>query len=98
MTASIGHIRAGKLRPLAVTTIKRSDALPDTPCVGDFVYGYEASSWFGFGAPKSTPADVIDTLMHEINAGLAGATPSRRSSPTWAACCSPARRPTTVTT
>jgi tripartite-type tricarboxylate transporter receptor subunit TctC len=71
MTASIGHIRAGKLRPLAVTTTKRSDALPDTPCVSDFVPGYEASSWFGVAAPKNTPAEIVDRLNREINAGLA---------------------------
>ena len=73
MTASIGHIRAGKLRPLAVTTTKRSDALPDTPCVSDFVPGYEASSWFGVAAPKSTPVEIVDKLNREINAGLADA-------------------------
>ena len=71
MTASIGHIRAGKLRPIAVTTSQRSDALPDTPCVSDFVPGYEASSWFGVAAPKSTPAEIVDKLNREINAGLA---------------------------
>jgi tripartite-type tricarboxylate transporter receptor subunit TctC len=74
MTASLGHIRAGKLRALAVTTTKRSDALPDIPCVGDFVPGYEASSWFGVAAPKGTPAEVVDKLNREINAGLADAT------------------------
>jgi tripartite-type tricarboxylate transporter receptor subunit TctC len=71
MTASLGHIRAGKLRALAVTTTKRSDALPDVPCVSEFVPGYEASSWFGVAAPKSTPAEVVDKLNREINAGLA---------------------------
>jgi tripartite-type tricarboxylate transporter receptor subunit TctC len=71
MTASLGHIRAGKLRALAVTTTKRSDALPDVPCVSEFVPGYEASSWFGMAAPKSTPAEVVDKLNREINAGLA---------------------------
>ncbi len=74
MTASIGHIRAGKLRPLAVTTTKRSDALPDVPCVSDFVPGYDASSWFGMAAPKKTPTEVVDKLNREINAGLADAT------------------------
>ena len=62
MTASIGHIRNGKLRPLAVTTATRSDVLPELPTVGDFIPGYEASSWFGVAAPKETPAEVIDTL------------------------------------
>jgi tripartite-type tricarboxylate transporter receptor subunit TctC len=71
MTASIGHIRAGQLRPLAVTTAERSDVLPDIPCVSDFVPGYEASSWFGIAAPKATPVEVIESLNREINAGLA---------------------------
>jgi tripartite-type tricarboxylate transporter receptor subunit TctC len=71
MTASLGHIRAGKLRALAVTTAKRSDALPDIPCVTDFVPGYEASSWFGVAAPKNTPAEIVDKLNREINAALA---------------------------
>jgi tripartite-type tricarboxylate transporter receptor subunit TctC len=71
MTASIGHIRAGKLRPLAVTTLTRSHALPELPTVSDFVPGYEASSWFGVAAPKDTPAAVVDALNREINAGLA---------------------------
>ncbi len=74
MTASIGHIRGGRLRPLAVTTLKRSDALPDLPTVSDFVPGYEASSWFGIAAPKATPAEIIATLNREVNAGLADAT------------------------
>ena len=71
MTASIGHIRAGKLRPLAVTTLKRSEALPDIPTVSDFVPGFEASSWFGIAAPKATPADIVERLNRETNAGLA---------------------------
>ena len=69
--ASIDHIKAGKLRALAVTGATRWDGLPDIPAVDEFVPGYEASSWFGFGAPRSTPADVIGTLNKEINAGLA---------------------------
>jgi tripartite-type tricarboxylate transporter receptor subunit TctC len=73
MTSSIGHIRAGKLRALAVTTAKRSEALPDTPTVSDFVPGYEASSWFGLAAPKDTPAAVIAVVNKETNAGLAEA-------------------------
>jgi tripartite-type tricarboxylate transporter receptor subunit TctC len=68
---SIEFIRAGKLRPLAVTTATRSDALPDVPTVGEFVTGYEASGWYGIGAPKRTSAEVIDKLNKEINAGLA---------------------------
>jgi tripartite-type tricarboxylate transporter receptor subunit TctC len=70
---SLEHIRAGKLRPLAVTTATRSEALPDLPTVGDFVPGYEASGWFGIGAPKSTPVEIIDKLNREINAALADA-------------------------
>jgi tripartite-type tricarboxylate transporter receptor subunit TctC len=71
MPASIEHIRAGKLRALAVTTSMRSEALPDVPTVADFVPGYEASAWFGVGAPKGTPAEIIDRLNKEINAALA---------------------------
>jgi tripartite-type tricarboxylate transporter receptor subunit TctC len=71
MTASIAYIRAEKLRPLAVTTLKRSDALPNVPTVSEFVPGFEASSWFGIAAPKDTPADIIDKLNRETNAGLA---------------------------
>jgi tripartite-type tricarboxylate transporter receptor subunit TctC len=61
-TASIEYIRAGKLRALAVTTAVRSDVLPEVPTVGDFVPGYEASGFFGVGAPKNTPADIIEKL------------------------------------
>jgi tripartite-type tricarboxylate transporter receptor subunit TctC len=59
------------LRALAVTTATRSDALPDIPIVGEFVPGYEASTWFGVGAPKATPAEIVERLNKEINAGLA---------------------------
>ena len=68
---SIPHIRAGRLRALAVTTASRSEALPELPTVGDFVPGYEASQWYGLGAPKATPAEVIDRLNKEVNAALA---------------------------
>jgi tripartite-type tricarboxylate transporter receptor subunit TctC len=68
---SIEHIRAGTLRGLAVTTAMRSPELPDIPTVGDFVPGYEASAVFGIFAPANTPADVVDKLNKEINAGLA---------------------------
>jgi tripartite-type tricarboxylate transporter receptor subunit TctC len=68
---SIEHIRAGRLRPLAVTDTTRLEALPDIPTVGEFVAGYEASAWQGLGAPKNTPADIVDKLNKEINAGLA---------------------------
>ena len=71
MSASIEHIKAGKLRALAVTTATRSEALPDIPTVGEFVPGYEASGWCGVGAPKNTPVEIIDKLNKEINAGLA---------------------------
>jgi tripartite-type tricarboxylate transporter receptor subunit TctC len=70
MPGSIEHIRAGKLRALAVITATRSHALPDIPTVGEFVPGYEASGWNGVSAPKSTPAEIIDKLNREINAGL----------------------------
>ena len=70
LSSSIEYVRAGKLRALAVTTTTRSDALPDVPTVSDFVPGYEASFWTGIGAPKDTPAEVVDTLNQEINAGL----------------------------
>src|SRR5271155_3896467 len=76
--SSIAYIRAGKLRALAVTSAKRSDVLPDVPTVGEFVPGYEASGWFGLGAPKNTPAEIIDTLNREINAGLADPTMQTR--------------------
>jgi tripartite-type tricarboxylate transporter receptor subunit TctC len=69
--ASIGHIRAGKLRPLAVTTVERSPALPDIPTVGDFLPGFEVSALVGFGVPRNTPAEIVDKLNREINAGLA---------------------------
>ena len=68
---SIGYLRAGKLRPLAVTGATRSALLPDVPTVAEFVPGYEVSSWFGIGAPRGTPAAVIDKLNSTINDGLA---------------------------
>src|SRR5262245_1204985 len=71
MAASIEYIRAGKLRALAVTTAMRSEALPDIPTVGDLVPGFEASQWVGLGAPKNTPAEIVDKLNKEINAALA---------------------------
>jgi tripartite-type tricarboxylate transporter receptor subunit TctC len=70
-TGLIEHIRAGRLRPLAVTTATRSEALPDLPTVGDFVPGYEASTVFGLGAPRNTPAEIVDKLNREINGALA---------------------------
>jgi tripartite-type tricarboxylate transporter receptor subunit TctC len=71
MASSIAHIRAGKLRALAVTTAMRSEALPDVPTVSDFVPGYEASAVGGVGAPKGTSVEIIDKLNVEINAALA---------------------------
>jgi len=71
LPGSIEYIRAGKLRALAVTTTERSTSLPDVPVVADFVPGFEASAWFGIGAPRGTPDDVVATLNREINAGLA---------------------------
>jgi tripartite-type tricarboxylate transporter receptor subunit TctC len=68
--SSIGHIRAGKLRPLGVTTTTRLDVLPDVPPIGDFVSGYEASSWDGIGAPVGTSPEIITVLNREVNAAL----------------------------
>jgi tripartite-type tricarboxylate transporter receptor subunit TctC len=66
----VEYVRTGKLRALAVTTTTRSEALPDIPTVSEFVPGYEASAWFGVGAPKKTPAEIVDKLNKEINAAL----------------------------
>jgi tripartite-type tricarboxylate transporter receptor subunit TctC len=71
IASSMEYIRAGKLRPLAVSTAMRVDALPDLPTVGDFLPGYEASDWYGICAPKGTPIEIIDRLNAQINAGLA---------------------------
>jgi len=69
--ASVEYVRAGKLRALAVTSKKRWDVLPELPTVDEFVPGYEASAFFGLGAPRNTPAQIVDRLNQEINAGLA---------------------------
>jgi tripartite-type tricarboxylate transporter receptor subunit TctC len=69
--SSIGYIRAGRLRALAVTAATRSEVLPGIPTVAEFVPGYEASQWYGVGTPKATPAEIVDKLNKEINAGLA---------------------------
>jgi tripartite-type tricarboxylate transporter receptor subunit TctC len=68
---SIEHIKAGKLRPLAVTTATRLDVLPNTPTVREFLPGYEGTGWLGLGAPRNTPAEIIDRLNNEMTAGLA---------------------------
>jgi tripartite-type tricarboxylate transporter receptor subunit TctC len=70
MPAAIEYIRAGGLRPLAVTTATRSEVLPDIPTVGDFLPGYESNQWFGVGAPRNIPAEIVERLNKEINAGL----------------------------
>jgi tripartite-type tricarboxylate transporter receptor subunit TctC len=71
LATSIEHIRAGKLRALAVTAATRSEVLPDIPTIGDFVPGYEGTGWQGIGAPRNTPAEIISKLNTEINVGLA---------------------------
>jgi tripartite-type tricarboxylate transporter receptor subunit TctC len=71
MTTSIEYVRDGKLRALAVTTAVRSELLPEIPTVGDFLPGYEGSAVAGIGAPKNTPAEIIDKLNREINAAIA---------------------------
>jgi tripartite-type tricarboxylate transporter receptor subunit TctC len=69
--SSVEHIRANKLRALAVTTAMRTDILPDIPTLSEFLPGYEASFWGGFGAPKNTPSEIVDKINQEINAALA---------------------------
>ena len=71
VSEAIEHIKAGKLRPLAVTTAARLDVFPDVPTVADFVPGYEASGFAGIGVPRNTPVEIIDMLNKELNAGLA---------------------------
>jgi len=71
LAPSAETLRAGKLRALAVTTAARAKALPEIPAIGEFVPGYESSAWFGVGAPRNTPAEIVDRLNKEINAGLA---------------------------
>jgi tripartite-type tricarboxylate transporter receptor subunit TctC len=70
VTTLVSYIQAGKLRALAVSTANRSPVLPDVPTIGEFLPGYEANTWFGIAAPKKTPADIVDLLNREINAGL----------------------------
>ena len=71
LPASIEYIKAGTLRALAVTSATRSETLPGIPTMGEFLPGFEASQWYGVGAPKNTPPQIIDKLNKEINAGLA---------------------------
>jgi tripartite-type tricarboxylate transporter receptor subunit TctC len=71
MLASLGYIRAGKLRALAVTTAKRQELLPDVPTVGEFLPGFEARGWYGIVVPKATPTGIVEKLNNEINAALA---------------------------
>jgi len=73
LPSSIEYVKAGKVRGLAVTSAKRPETLPDIPAAGEFVPGYEVSSWYGIGVPRNTPAGVIETLNREVNAGLADA-------------------------
>jgi tripartite-type tricarboxylate transporter receptor subunit TctC len=69
--ATLPHIRANELRALAVTSATRSAVLPDVPVLADTVPGYEATAWYGIGAPRNTPAEIVERLNREINAGLA---------------------------
>jgi tripartite-type tricarboxylate transporter receptor subunit TctC len=73
LPSSIEYVRTGRLRALATTGAARSGALPDTPIVGDFLPGYEASAWYGICAPRNTGAEIVDKLNKEINAGLVDA-------------------------
>ena len=71
ISGSLEHVRSGKLRALGVTTAQRADVLPNVPSIAEFVPGYEAGGWYGIGVPKNVPAEVVDRLNREINAGLA---------------------------
>jgi tripartite-type tricarboxylate transporter receptor subunit TctC len=71
MPASLGYVKAGKLRALAVTSAKRQELLPDVPAMAEFLPGYEANGWYGIVAPKGTPANVVETLNKQVNAALA---------------------------
>jgi len=73
LPSSLGSIRAGQLRALAVTTAKRLAVLPDVPAMDEFLPGYEASGWYGIAAPKATPPEIVEKLNKEINAALADA-------------------------
>jgi len=71
VASSLAHIKAGKLRPLGVTTAERSHVLPEVPTLGEILPGYEFSAWYGLGAPRGTPVEIIDTLNRAVNAALA---------------------------
>ena len=71
LPASIGYIKADRLRALAVTTATRAELLPDIPTISEFFPGYEASQWYGLGVPANTPAEIVDKLNKEVNAALA---------------------------
>jgi tripartite-type tricarboxylate transporter receptor subunit TctC len=70
LPSMLPYIRSGQLRALGVTTTKRQEVLPDVPAIDEFLPGYEASGWYGISAPKDTPAEIIDRLNKEVNAGL----------------------------
>jgi tripartite-type tricarboxylate transporter receptor subunit TctC len=78
MPASLGYIRAGKLRALAVTTAKRQEPLPDVPTVGEFLPGFEARGWYGIVVPKATPTEIVEKLNKEINAALVDSNMKKR--------------------
>ena len=78
MPASLGYIRAGKLNALAVTSAKRQEVLPDVPALSEFLPGFEANGWYGVGAPKATPTEIVDRLNREINGALADPQMRRR--------------------
>jgi tripartite-type tricarboxylate transporter receptor subunit TctC len=78
LPGTIEHVRAGKLRPLAVTTLVRSDALPDVPPMSDFLPGFESSGWYGIGVPRNTPAEIVDKLNAATNAALVDPTMKAR--------------------
>jgi tripartite-type tricarboxylate transporter receptor subunit TctC len=80
--SSIEYIKTGRLRALAVTTATRSEMLPDIPTMGEFLPGYEATSWYGVGVPRNTPAEIVDKLNKEVNAALSSA-PARAERISW---------------
>jgi tripartite-type tricarboxylate transporter receptor subunit TctC len=73
LPSSLDFIRSGKLHALGVTIAKRQEVLPDVPTIGESLPGYEGTVWFGIGAPKNTPSNIVDKLNRDINAGLSGA-------------------------